>query len=219
MKKILFGLGLMSCITITAQKQNHNILQSKDIKEIENFLKTAHPEDPRRMVLRPKLIALKNAAWTQGKTTAKPMEARLIVAEIPKNFATKPYSSESQEFSQLMANNSEAHKEKTVKLLNTLFDQDITKKEVILLVQNNSDCNMVLKIQGKDYYNVAVPAHGENSVVLNKGDYQLSSSLCDAKYNSAKSIAQNTLVILNNPVYSTVPKRNLATTSAQKKLR
>ena len=172
----MLSLGFLSFMTLSAQKNNKNILQSTNIREIESFLRTAHPEDPRRTVLKPKLIALKNTERTKGKATAKPMEARPVVAEIPKSVVDNPNSSEAKEFTQLMMQSSAAHKEKTVKLLNTLFDQDINRKEAILLIQNNSDCNMILRIQGRNLYNLAVPAHGESSVVINKGGYKLTSN-------------------------------------------
>lgn len=200
MKRILLVLLVFNCLALSAQKKNKNILKSTNIKEIENFLKTAHPEDPRRIVLKPKLVALKNSEWTKGKKTAKPMAARPIVVEVPNNVVKHPNSAEAQEFNQLIAESSDAHKAKTVKLLNTLFDEDVKKKEVILLIQNNSDCNLILRIQGKNYYNLAVSAHGENSIVLDKGDYQLTSNLCDVKYASSKKLTKSTVVILNNPV-------------------
>lgn len=197
---MLIGTG-----TIEAQRRKKtDILKSTDIKEIENFLKKAHPEDPRRTVLKPKLIALKNSEWTKGAKNHKPMEARPIVTDIPSSFTNRPNSDEAEEFKRLMTVTSDAHKEKTVKLLNTLFDQDIHRKEAILLVQNSSDCNMILRIQGtKNFYNLAVPAKGENTMVLDKGAYDLNSNICDAKYASRKDIAGNLMIILNNPVYRT----------------
>ena len=58
---------------------------------------------------------------------------------------------------------------------------------------------MILRIEGEKFYNLAVPSHGENSVVIAKGSYQLRSNVCDAKYVSAKTIQKSTLVILDNP--------------------
>lgn len=205
MKKIAIGLSVLCCIGIAAQKKKkeryEDILITTDIKKIELFLQTAHPEDPRRTVLKPKLIALKNAAWVKGAKDAKPMAARPIETEIPNAFVNRPNSHEAAEFKELITTTSTAQKEKTVKLLNTLFDQDINEKEAILLVQNNSDCNMIMRIQGKDqFYNLAIPAHGENSIVLNKGEYDLNSNICDVKYVSKKDMKKNMMIMLNNPV-------------------
>ena len=57
---------------------------------------------------------------------------------------------------------------------------------------------MIVRIQGKEFYNLAVAAHGENTVVVKKGDYQLKSNVCDVQYIATKSIVKNMLVILNS---------------------
>lgn len=92
------------------------------------------------------------------------------------------------------------HKEKTLKLLNAMFNEDITSKEAILLFRNKSDCNLVLRINGKKFYNMPVPAHGENFIVLNKDNYIISGDVCDVKYSSQKLIQKNLQIVLNNPV-------------------
>lgn len=185
---------------ISAQKKaNKDILKSIDIKEIEEYIKNTHPDDPKKSVLKPKLIALKNAEWTKGARTAKPMEARPVISDIPKSIMRNPYSNDAEEFKKLITETSAEHKEKTVKLLNTMFNEDITRKEAILLFKNNSDCNIVLRIEGKDYYNLAVPAHGENFIVVNKGSYALNSNICDMKYVSQKDIKKSIFVTIDNP--------------------
>ena len=103
---------------------------------------------------------------------------------------------EEEEFQKLFSETTKSHKDKTVKLLNQLFDNDVTNEHAILLVKNNGECNMIVRIQGNDYYNLAVPAHGENFVTVKKGNYQLSGNICEAKYSATKSIAKNMLVSL-----------------------
>lgn len=193
---ILLALILASCSTnANSTKDSKNILESKNIEEIEKFLRTSHPDDPRRSVLKPKLIALKNLEWTKGKKNAKPMKARPIISELPIN-ATK---NESEEFKRLIASTSGEHKNKTVKLLNTMFNEDISSNEVIFLFKNHSDCNLVVRIQGKDFYNMAVPAKGENFIVINKGTYVLTSNVCDVLYSSKKDIKKSIILTINNP--------------------
>lgn len=202
-KKLLISTGLLISVWSFGQKKNgsYNIMNETNIPKIEAFLKTAHPEDPRRIPLKSKLIALKNANWTKGSQSAKPMNAKPVVLEIPKSVIQQKNNSETEEFKKLMVESSDAHKAKTVKLLNAMFDNDINRKEVILMVQNNSDCNMIVRIQGEKFYNLAVPTKGQNSVVLNKGTYTLISNVCDVKYTSVKNLSKSQLVILNNPVY------------------
>lgn len=201
MKKTLTTLLFLLLIagTASAQKKHKDILKSVNIKEIEEYLKNAHPEDPKRSVLKPKLIALKNSEWTKGAKTAKPMEARPVITDIPDRFMRNSNSNDAEEFKKLIAETSDQHKEKTVKLLNAMFDEDITRKEAVLLFRNNSDCNIILRIEGKDFHNLAVPAHGENFIILNKGSYTLNSNVCDIKYSSLKDIKKSIFVVIENP--------------------
>ncbi|HCR76918.1 MAG TPA: hypothetical protein DIW37_11050 [Chryseobacterium sp.] len=203
MKKVMLIIStgiLVCCSSVQEQNKSQNILESKNISEIEDFLKTAHPDDPKRNVLKSKIIALKNSEWTKGKKDAKPMEARPIISEISTTLMKNSNAQETEEFKRLIASTPAEHKEKTVKLLNAMFNEDISSKEVILLFKNNSDCNIVLRIQGKDFYNLAVPAKGENSIVINKGSYTLTSHVCDVLYSSQKEIKKSIFLTINNPV-------------------
>lgn len=202
MKKVMLiiSTGILICCSVQEQNKSQNILESKNISEIEDFLKTAHPDDPKRNVLKSKIIALKNSEWTKGKKDAKPMEARPVISEISSNLMKNSNASETEEFKRLIASTPAEHKDKTLKLLNAMFNEDISSKEVILLFKNNSDCNIVLRIQGKDFYNLAVPAKGENSIVINKGSYTLTSHVCDVLYSSQKEIKKSIFLTINNPV-------------------
>ena len=118
------------------------------------------------------------------------------IKQIPLNITenTSTTDLEALEFQRLIK--ADSKKDKAVQLLNQLFDNDESNNQAILLVQNNSDCNMVLKIEGKDFYNLAIPSRGENSLVLKKGQYSLKANVCDIPYQSGKSIANNTMVTL-----------------------
>lgn len=209
--------ALLSYCSCSSSKENYNdILNTKDIKKIEHFLATAHAEDPRRTVLKPKLIALKNEEWTKGKLTHQPMAPRPIVMDIPNDVFVNKKSSESEEFKKLMFENSTAQKEKTVKLLNQLFDNDPTNNEAIVLVQNNSDCNMILRLQGTNFYNLAVPAKGENTLVIKKGTYSFSSDICGSQYSSKKNVMKSMMIMLNNPSATPQNAKNQYLMKAQK---
>ncbi len=202
MKNIIFVIAafvLFACKSTGIKKTSNNILESNNIKEIENYLASAHPDDPKRSILKPKLIALKNTEWTKGKKNAKPMEARSVISEIPNAALKRPNSEEAEEFKRLIASTSKEHKEKTIKLLNAMFNEDINSKEIILLFKNQSDCNIVLRIQGKDFYNLAVPAKGENFIVINKGPYTLHGNVCDVIYSSKKDLTKSIFLTISNP--------------------
>lgn len=195
---IVFFTFLIQSFTY-AQKRSKDILKSTNIQEIEEYLKKAHPDDPKKSVLKPKLIALKNSEWTKGAKDAKPMEARPVISDIPNSLMRNPSSEEAEEFKRLIAESSVEHKKKAVQLLNAMLNEDISRKEAILLFKNKSDCNIVLRIEGKDFYNLAVPARGENFIVINKGSYTLNSNVCDAKYTSKKEVKKSIFVTIGNP--------------------
>ena len=96
-----------------------------------------------------------------------------------------------------------SNKEKTTKILNTLFNPDLNNNETILLVRNDSDCNIIMNIQGPKIYRIAVLAHGENTVVVEKGPYQLKSDVCNADYSSDKILDKHLMVVLQHNTSST----------------
>jgi len=107
---------------------------------------------------------------------------------------------EASEFNMLMAENPVEHKNKTVKILNSLFDNDPNTKECIVMIQNKSDCNIIVRIEGvgTTKYRLPVPAHGDNSIVIQKGDYLLTSIVCGAQYASQKTIQKPLMVALGS---------------------
>lgn len=95
--------------------------------------------------------------------------------------------------------NSEAEKNKkalTAQVLNEMLGKDVNDELSLLLVKNNSDCNMVLKVEGKSNYNMPIPANGQNAIMVEKGFYQLKGNVCELKYESEKDLNKNILVSL-----------------------
>lgn len=204
--RIFFIISIMIAALLQAQKKkkdNYNdILTTTDIERIETFLKDAHPEDPRRIVLKPKLVALKNSNWVKGRENHKPMEARPITSSSDDSVINVS-TLEEEEFKKLLdlEKKSKNHTEKTLKLLNTMFDQDVNKKEAILLIQNRSDCNIILRIQNDNFsYSLPIPKKEENHIIVNKDSYSMKSIVCGATYSSSKNIEKGMSIIINNPV-------------------
>lgn len=200
MKKILFFTLaiLLICCKPKHLQNNVNILQSQNIIEIENFLKTIHPDDPKRNILRSRLIKLKNVEWTKGRKDAKPMQSRTINSvnsNMTENYRVR--LEEAKEYDKLITSSSQEHKNKTVKILNTMFNEDVNNNEVILLVKNNSKCNLILRIKGKNSYNMPVPANAENAIIIDKGSYTLTSNVCNSMYTSHKVVRKSTHLVLS----------------------
>jgi hypothetical protein len=70
-------------------------------------------------------------------------------------------------------------------------------KEAYINIKNRSKCNLIVKINGKKYYNLDVPANGQNFLLVDKGEYILTTMVCDAKYSSLKKINKDIEIELN----------------------
>jgi hypothetical protein len=243
----------MFFFTMSAQKKGKdysNILKSNNIYEINAFLRDAHPDDPRRSVLKPRVMEMmkeyiKNAHPADQKV--KDMQEMLAMlrrrpstkitfdemnaiikqkqiakykAELAAKQPTTVYTpstaqntyvvnaaantaipnAEAEEFNMLMAVSPVEHKNKTVKILNSLFDNDPNAKECIVLIQNKSDCNIIVRMEGvgTTKYRLAVPAQGEGSIVIEKGQYLFTSLVCGAQYASQKTIQRPIMVALGS---------------------
>lgn len=89
------------------------------------------------------------------------------------------------------------HGKKTAALLTHLFNNDISDKEAYVNVKNKSKCNMEMKISGKKNYTLSIPARSDNYVMVDKGDYQLSTKVCDSPYTTSKKIDKDIEIALN----------------------
>jgi hypothetical protein len=77
---------------------------------------------------------------------------------------------------------------KTANMLSHIFNHDPSDKEAYINIKNKSNCRLIVKISGKKYYNIDVPAKGQNFILIEKGEYVLTTMVCDAKYSSLKKI-------------------------------
>ncbi len=289
MKKILILMFVSMFIGLSAQqkmKNYDNIIKSTNIYEIDAFLRDAHPDDPRRAVLKPRLMDLiknylktaheddqkvpalqeklallrkrpstkisfeemnakirekqikyqreKLAALQAGKNST-PIAATEVkmgseaMVSAPEGSKTSTIdairaknaaggssasssaraaaknmaaiNSEKEEFAMLMNMSADEHKNRTVKILNALFDNDPNSKETTVLIKNTSDCDIIVRIEGIGYtkFRLAVASKSENTIVVPKGDYLFTSIVCGAQYASQKSLRKAIMVTLGNP--------------------
>lgn len=281
MKKFLSLLAIVLFLYSSAQSRTKNydkIMSSRSIYEIDAFLRDANEKDPRRNILKNRVIDLMKryiadaypedqnvkvfqeklallqkrpstkisfeemsdaikkkrrkmyeqqlaelnnptiapskstssttpqVAYTSGKTKVLSSGSSTSVANTGTNTVNIEASSalsksEEAEFNMLMNDSPIEHKAKTVQLLNKLFDNDPSSKDCIVMIQNKSDCNMIMRIEGvgNTKYRLAIAANNENSVVVQKGDYLFSSMVCGAQYASQKTVQKAMMVSLKNP--------------------
>lgn len=253
-KRLLFLLLLIATsVNFSAQqrmKDFSKIMRSTSIYEIDAYLRIAHPDDPKRLILKPRLVAMlkeyiENASPIDSRVPEfqkkiallrrKP-STRISFDEINENIRQKQIEkykkeleqntvpagqlattatiqnpdvlnastlmdqNEQEEFEMLMAVSPQEHKNKTVKILNSLFDNDPTSKESIVMIENKSDCNMIVRIEGvgTTKYRLAVPSRKDGSIVISKGDYLFSSNVCGAQYASQKTVQKAIMVSLGS---------------------
>lgn len=296
MKNLLLFIILFTSFLVPAQermKDYNNVIKSQSIYEIDAFLRDAHPDDPRRSILKPRLMDLikdylkkatpedqqvkvlqeklallkrrpstkitfeemneairqkiirlrnqqladiqagvykksaeekkmkplasrssstssrntssssktsilsKTKSSTTKTSTSKPVEKAEVSTSLASNFENP----EQGEFNMLMDESPEDHKNKTVKILNALFDNDPNSKDTTVLVKNNSDCDIIVRMEGIGYtkYRLPVPSGKENTIVIAKGDYLFTSLVCGAQYASQKTVQKAIMVTLGKP--------------------
>lgn len=181
--------------TINAQKINvyHQILASTDIVEISQYLKKLQPDDPQQKAVTNRLKQLKNGNW---KSEPRLQISALPKSEIPVTTAPKPLNDEKEEFHNLMKESSEIHDKKALKVLNNIFNDNKEELESVLLVRNDSSCDIILRLQGKEQYNLAVPSKGENFINLNKDSYLIRGKVCNSEYSKTKDLTSNQILTL-----------------------
>lgn len=174
---------------------------SKEARIIAGFLKQ-NPGHAKTDYFKRKLIEIIMADNSpEAKPTITPL-SRDKVEKITKNtdFPSKSMASNSGTSTKKPVNYASAgskkngpsveHK-KTADYLSHIFNQDDSDPTAYINIKNKSKCNLIVKITGKKYYNLNVPANSQNYVQVDKGEYVLTTMVCDAKYSSLKKIARD----------------------------
>lgn len=176
---IVIGQKKKSASKLPAEKLTAQQAQmSNNPQVIAAFIK-ANPNDPNVRSLRIKLIELVTPA---KDLEAKPKVERLTKSKLRKEVRNDPKGGQ-----------------QTAKVLNHLFNDSPNKKEAYVQIVNKSKCNLVVKFSGKNnYYNLNVPANNDNFIMINKGQYVVTTGICDAKYSSSKNITKDIAITLAN---------------------
>ncbi|WP_052252064.1 DUF6759 domain-containing protein [Kaistella solincola] len=115
-------------------------------------------------------------------------------ASAPKN--------EGSEFDQLMAKDQIDKRKVTAEVLTYLLnDPDPTEKQTGAVIENKSNCNIIIRLVGINstkIYNLPIPRQSKNQFVIDKGNYTLKSDICGANYYSQKDITEPLILKLSN---------------------
>lgn len=191
MRRFFYFFALFLSVYSFAQSKYSaaQVENSSDPQVIANFIKY-NPNHPKTPEFRRKLFAVINGDKTKAqqakvaKPTVKPLSTSKLQTSIKRDVAKD--------------GSNDKHK-RTADLLNHLFNSDPSSRTAYVQIVNKSKCNLIVKISGKKYYNLDVPANNQNFVLLDKGTYTLTTSVCDAKYTSRKNISKDIVVTLNAP--------------------
>lgn len=163
--------------------------RSTDPQVIANFVKY-NPNHPKTPEFKRKLLAVinnnkpTNAKAATAKPNVKPISTSKLKTAIKKDVAKDGVNDKNK---------------RTAELLTHLFNTDPSSKNAYVQIVNNSKCNLIVKISGRKFYNLDVPARNNNYILIDKGNYTLTTSVCDAKYSSVKNINKDIVVTLNGP--------------------
>ncbi len=185
MKRGLFILLFsFSFLAFSQQVQRIDIVEkSNDVTVIAAFVK-AYPTHPKVPMLKRRMATLMSstgAGSPAAKPTVKPLNTEKIAKSVNSGSGSSSPSGQNQ---------------KTAELLTHIFNNDPNRKEAYVRIINKSKCRLIVKISGKKFYNLDVPANNDNYILIPKGKYVLTTSVCDAKYSSSKDINQDIEITL-----------------------
>ena len=201
-KSLVFFLLFLGIFSFSQSKYTlEQAEKSNDPKVVANFIKY-NPDHPRTPELKRRLLAMINGGNSNAaKPSIKPMSKKSsygssTYSRNSSSSSSKKYNSSSRTSSSAKSSSDMEENRKTAALLTHMFNNDPNSKEAYVRIINNSKCNLLVKIIGKNYYNMTVPAMKDNYVLLQKGTYTITTSICDAKYSSTKKINQDIEITL-----------------------
>ena len=149
---------------------------SNDQQVIATFIK-ANPDHPKTPALRSKLLSL--IGVPKNDAEAKPKVQVLTAGRVVKEAKKEARRGTSAEANQ------------AARVLTHLFNNDPNKREAYVEIMNRSDCNIIVKFNGKKFYNLNVNANTKNYILVDKGAYTLTTDVCNSKYSSSKNIVRD----------------------------
>ena len=103
---------------------------------------------------------------------------------------------------------------RAVSLLNQLFNTDAANKNMILVVSNDSDCDFTMDILGQNSYSLPVSAKKSESIVLEQGEYEIRSTVCQSPYKVFRTFSENTELNIKYSIVK-IPDANNVTAKLQ----
>ncbi len=183
MKKIYSLLFFLMSLSIFSQVSVFEAKKTTDRAVVEKFIRD-NPKHPAVPELQKRLSSL---SYGRSSSIAKPTITQMTEKKIEKTSTVGTTAAKGKSSEQA---------KNTAAVLTNLFNNDPNKKEVITQFVNKSKCVLVIKISGKKFYNLTVPANGQNYIMVEKGNYNVTTSICDAVYNQNKALTKDVIITL-----------------------
>ena len=164
----------------TSQELDKAML-SKDPNVIAEFIKK-YPNNKNTPFLQRKLNSMTGSGNAAAKPSIQPLNTEKLEKQVEKSEAK---------------GEPDAKAKRTAEVLTHLFNNDPNKKDAYVLIRNKSECNLIVKFEGKKFYNLDVPKMGENYILVQKGTYRITTMICNAQYASVKNVTQDIEINLN----------------------
>jgi len=164
----------------TSQELDKAML-SKDPSVIAEFIKK-YPNNKNTAFLQRKLNSMAGSGNAAAKPSIQPLNTEKLEKQVEKSEAK---------------GEPDAKAKRTAEVLTHLFNNAPNKKDAYVLIRNKSECNLIVKFEGKKFYNLDVPKMGENYILVQKGTYRITTMICNAQYASVKNVTQDIEINLN----------------------
>ncbi len=185
MKNLCIFLFLLIVQLGLAQKKMtfEEVTKSTDTKVLSSFIKE-NPNHPGVPELKKKLVQIiTNSDYKVAKPEVKPLTPSVLKKQI-ENASPTPAG--------------DANARRAAEIVTNLFSNNRNKSEVYVQIINNSPCNMIVKFEGKDFYNLNVLAGKKSFILIKKGKYTISTLVCDVKYSQPKLINEDIYIKLGS---------------------
>ena len=181
-KLLLLILLVFSTFSFSQTSQElDKAMLSKDPNVIAEFIKK-YPNNKNTAFLQRKLNSMAGRGNAAAKPSIQPLNTEKLEKQVEKSEAK---------------GEPDAKAKRTAEVLTHLFNNDPNKKDAYVLIRNKSECNLIVKFEGKKFYNLDVPKMGENYILVQKGTYRITTMICNAQYASVKNITQDLEINLN----------------------
>lgn len=154
-------------------------LKSEDLKTIAAFIRN-HPDDPQIPQLKSKLI-------------------QLLKPTIAHSSAAKHSSKSSTQTKRTLSSPQKQQNDETSEILNHLFSNDTGIKNSFVQISNKSNCDITVSFSGrKQNYSLNIAKRSKNHILIEKGEYMISSIVCNAQFATNKNIQKDITMVLGN---------------------